>query len=206
MSRRPARTRPTRAQTRERIMDGALDAFAERGFQGASQEDICERVGLSRGAYNSSFQSKEELFFALYDRIIERLQVRLEASMTEALLASGPVIDNFVKAFVSNYSFDRKWYLLQAEFRLHALRNPAVASHYAARQARILTVIEHAIARVGEQKKPVGPGKLSRMARMLLAVHEGGMFQGLLEPTEIAGGELLEFFGTLVMARALAAN
>ncbi len=101
VSRRPARTRPTRAQTRERILDGALEAFAERGFHGSTQEDICERVGLSRGAYNSSFRSKDELFFALYDRVIERLQSRLEEATACALSMPGSTADNFLKAFIA---------------------------------------------------------------------------------------------------------
>lgn len=198
MRNRPVRTRPTRAQTRERIMDGALEAFAERGFQGASQEDICERVGLSRGAYNSSFQSKEELFFAIYDRTIERLELRLEEAITSALPAAGSAVENFVRAFIGGYTFDRNWYLLQAEFGLHALRNPGVASHYAERQGRILSLIERAIGRLVREDEHSRCAGFPRIARLILAIHEGNMFQSLLEPEKVPEGQLLALFGTFM--------
>ena len=40
-----------RSATRARLLEGALDVFAERGFNGASVEDICERAGFTRGAF-----------------------------------------------------------------------------------------------------------------------------------------------------------
>lgn len=202
VSRRPARTRPTRAQTRERILDGALEAFAERGFHGSTQEDICERVGLSRGAYNSSFRSKDELFFALYDRVIERLQSRLEEATACALSMPGSTADNFLKAFIASYPFDRDWYLLQAEFGLYALRHPAMASHYAERQGRILVIIEGALADILREDSRIVARGLPRIARLILAVHEGSMFQGLLEPHEVTSGELLDFLVDLMLAGA----
>ncbi|MBD3819952.1 MAG: TetR/AcrR family transcriptional regulator [Brevundimonas diminuta] len=203
LSPRPVRGRPTRAQTRERLLNGALEAFAERGFQGATQEDICERVRLSRGAYNSNFRSKEELFFAIYDRTIERLERHLETSIASALSGPGPAVENFVRAFIAGYAFDRSWYLLQAEFGLHALRNPAVASHYAARQARILSVIEEAVCRVWSGIEPGRPHASSRVARLILAVHEGAMFQRLLEPSAIKDGELLALFAEFLVSRSV---
>lgn len=202
LSPRLVRSRPTRAQTRERILNGALEAFAERGFQGATQEDICDRVGLSRGAYNSNFRSQEELFFAIYDRTIERLERHLEISIASALSRPGPAAENFVRAFIADYAFDRSWYLLQADFGLHALRNPAVASHYAARQNRILSVIEEAVGCVWRGIEPSRPHASSRVARLILAVHEGAMFQRLLEPSTIKDGELLTLFADLLFSKS----
>ena len=43
---------------------------------------------------------------------------------------------------------------------------------------------------------------LPRIARLILAVHEGSMFQGLLEPHEVTSGELLDFLVDLMLAGA----
>ncbi|NUR95181.1 MAG: helix-turn-helix transcriptional regulator, partial [Kribbellaceae bacterium] len=62
-----------RSNTRARLLEGALEVFAERGFHGASVEDICERAGFTRGAFYSNFGSKDELVLALFQATTDRL-------------------------------------------------------------------------------------------------------------------------------------
>jgi AcrR family transcriptional regulator len=62
------RPRRRREVTVERLLDAALDTFAELGFAAASVEDVCRRGGFTRGAFYSSFRSKDELFAALFAR------------------------------------------------------------------------------------------------------------------------------------------
>src|SRR4051812_49325267 len=66
------RPKRRRAETVERLLDAALETFAEIGFAAASVEDICRRGGFTRGAFYSSFRTKDELFAALFDRETER--------------------------------------------------------------------------------------------------------------------------------------
>jgi len=47
-----------------RLIESAGKVFAERGFYGASVEEITERAGFSRGAFYSNFTSREDLFLA----------------------------------------------------------------------------------------------------------------------------------------------
>src|SRR5277367_4192369 len=76
-----ARVRPTRAQTRERLLGAAGAVFAERGYDGASLDDVAVAAGLTKGAVYSSFASKEELFYALIrERIRERLELVTKAA------------------------------------------------------------------------------------------------------------------------------
>ncbi|GAB3283072.1 TetR/AcrR family transcriptional regulator [Kineosporia babensis] len=53
--------------TRLALLDRALDAFEENGWQGATFDDIARRAGVTRGALNHHFKNKAELLTAALD-------------------------------------------------------------------------------------------------------------------------------------------
>ena len=53
--------------TRAALLDAALDAFAEAGFEGASVRDIARRAGVTDAALYHWFESKEALLVAVVD-------------------------------------------------------------------------------------------------------------------------------------------
>ena len=61
---------------RDRIVDAAIEAFAERGFRGASTRDIAQRAGTNQGLITYHFHSKDELWRAAVDRIFGMLEAR----------------------------------------------------------------------------------------------------------------------------------
>lgn len=62
-----------RAETRNRILDAAVEAFAEQGFAASSTRDIAARAGVTQGLLTYHFTSKDELWRAAADRIFGRL-------------------------------------------------------------------------------------------------------------------------------------
>jgi AcrR family transcriptional regulator len=52
-------------QTRQAILDAALDLFAEKGYFGTSLRDIAAAVGVRESGFYNYFESKEALFNAL---------------------------------------------------------------------------------------------------------------------------------------------
>ncbi|MEA2626107.1 MAG: hypothetical protein QOD06_2152 [Candidatus Binatota bacterium] len=67
---RSPRARQQRARdTRKRIVVSALEAFAERGFEGARTRDIAARAGVNQGLITYHFSSKEDLWKAAVDHI-----------------------------------------------------------------------------------------------------------------------------------------
>jgi AcrR family transcriptional regulator len=65
---RDARTRDA-GRSREAILRSAEATFAERGFDGAGLGEIAAGAGLSRGAPNYFFGSKEELYVATLEHV-----------------------------------------------------------------------------------------------------------------------------------------
>jgi len=55
-----------------RPRSAAARVFARQGLHGASVEAVSEEAGFSRGALYSNFESKEDLFLALYKERIGR--------------------------------------------------------------------------------------------------------------------------------------
>src|SRR5215212_416476 len=60
-----------RQQTRDVLIAAATEVFAQRGYEGASLEEIAETAGFTRGAIYKNFAGKEDLFFAVTDRFNE---------------------------------------------------------------------------------------------------------------------------------------
>lgn len=52
---------------RRQIMDGARAAFLDQGFDATSMGGIARRAGVSKGTLYVYFDSKEELFVAIFD-------------------------------------------------------------------------------------------------------------------------------------------
>ena len=78
----PATTRAQqRESTRERIVEAALAAFAEKGFRGASTRDIAQRADTNQGLITYHFKSKDDLWRAAADRIFGLLQQSIETQL-----------------------------------------------------------------------------------------------------------------------------
>lgn len=57
--------------TRERILDIALELFADQGYERTSLRQIAERLGFSKAAIYYHFASKEDILMALHLRLHE---------------------------------------------------------------------------------------------------------------------------------------
>lgn len=68
MLRRRLTQKERKEETRQLLLESAVEIFSEFGFHGASVEKIAEHAGFSKGAVYSNFKSKEELFLALLEQ------------------------------------------------------------------------------------------------------------------------------------------
>ncbi len=65
----PRKTKEQTELTRRRILDVALDVFAEKGYSRTSLQEIAARAGFTRGAVYWHFKNKADLFMALAEDV-----------------------------------------------------------------------------------------------------------------------------------------
>ncbi|MGW8376941.1 TetR family transcriptional regulator [Streptomyces sp. ODS28] len=179
-----------RARTRERLLDAALEVFAEEGFGRSTVEQVCERAGYTRGAFYSNFSSLDELFLAMWEqrsaRMLDDLRAALD-SVPEGGPDGGPGCgpEEGLRAALAAIPVDDAWYRVSAEFTAHALRNPSLRRVMAAREEAIQdTVLPVVVAALGRAGRRV-PDEAA-LGRALVAVHDGTSVQVLLEPDDEA--------------------
>jgi AcrR family transcriptional regulator len=195
----PERPKRRRADTVERLLDAALETFAEIGFAAASVEDICRRGGFTRGAFYSSFRTKDELFGALFARETARNLALAETQLAGIEQEPDPVAAG-VERCLSAFRADRTWVLVLTEYRLHAARHPEAAAalneHAEALHTRLSALIETVTARAGlTLTLPAG-----QLARAVLAVHDGVVLAQVPRPD--AASDDLERTTLLLLLRA----
>ncbi|MDQ6935593.1 MAG: TetR/AcrR family transcriptional regulator [Actinomycetota bacterium] len=81
-----SRSRMSAAERREQLIEIARGVFSERGFDGASVEEIAARAEVSKPVIYEHFGGKEGLYAVVVDREVRQLLDR----MREALTAGEP--------------------------------------------------------------------------------------------------------------------
>lgn len=82
------RQRAQRAETRERLIEGAVRVFADKGYVASAVEDVLKEAGVSRASFYAHFAGKADLAAALADGFVpiwQPLYVELACMRTFAL-------------------------------------------------------------------------------------------------------------------------
>jgi AcrR family transcriptional regulator len=85
-AKKPARNRMTAAERREQLIEIARTVFSEKGFDGASVEEIAARAEVSKPVVYEHFGGKEGVYAVVVDREVRQLL----GMMREALTADSP--------------------------------------------------------------------------------------------------------------------
>ncbi|MEV0317028.1 TetR/AcrR family transcriptional regulator [Streptomyces sp. NPDC050658] len=65
--------------TRQRLLEAAVSCLAERGWTGSTVSVVAERAGVSRGAAQHHFPTREDLFTAAVEYVAEQRSTALRA-------------------------------------------------------------------------------------------------------------------------------
>lgn len=162
-----------RQQTRDVLIAAATEVFARRGFEGASLEEIAETAGFTRGAIYKNFAGKEELFFAVTDRLNEQV--------IDAFRAIAPVSANAKEWDFSALAamwrasvdgFDDLFAIFK-EYELYVLRNPSARKRAAAHRRKSRALVASFIEEVAERSGMTLRLPAPTLASIILAAADG---------------------------------
>src|SRR5262245_23015829 len=118
-----ATARLTRAERREQTRDDLIAAadrlFVSGGFHATSLDQIAAAAGYTKGAVYSNFDSKEDLFFAVY----ERRAAEAERQMREVFAGDAVAgLDRIAGDTTGRINRDDGWLAAFFEFWAHVIR------------------------------------------------------------------------------------
>ena len=172
-------------QTRERLLDAALQVFSRRGYYAASVDEIAAEAGYSKGAVYSNFSNKEELFLALIDRRFAK-DARDYPGIINYMNEGLPVEEG--SDFKEQVMKDSTWNILMVEFFLYAIREGTHRDELATRIEQLRGVMEENLstlyAKLG--KKPMLP--VEELPWSIFSLGVGMMLQFYIDPNGLAKG------------------
>jgi AcrR family transcriptional regulator len=194
-------TRLSRAEqverNRELVLDAARRVFLDRGYAGATVDNIALEAGFSKGVVYSQFAGKPDLFLALLER---RIDERAAENAREAEGKAG--LDGLRQLLLVNarraMDDDSAWPRLLIEFRVVASRDPELNHRYAHLHTRALDqfggTIQDVLARGG--LAPEHPPRV--LAELIFALDNGHVLEQAAGTSRLDIGVLVDFVARLV--------
>lgn len=176
---------PTRKDSREQLVDAALDIILKHGIDGLRIEDVCERVGVTKGSLYWHFNDREGL---IREAILEQLRRMSEehmAAMNDAITSSTGtdqyllrIVDAFVNPF-DEEEVEQRWNRL--EMMVSTRRDPSLRKMMAELQHREHLFMLEAVERAAQNGLLRGDVDPNAVAAALVAVSLGSINLSLLE-------------------------
>lgn len=177
-------------ETRLKIMQAAEACFASQGYDAAGLAEICRQAGVSKGAFYHHFASKQDLFLALLNTWLERLDAQIETIRAEspdvvaAMLRMVEVLSPILE--------ERKGQLpIIFEFWIKAGRDPAIWQATIAPYRRYRDYFA-AMIQSGVDRGTLHADDPELIAQMLVSLTVGLLLQGLLDADETDWGEVAQ--------------
>ena len=166
-------------ETKERILETALELFAQSGYLGTSMSDIAARLGITKAALYKHYAGKQEIL----DRIVQRMN-ELDAARAAAYEMPGAAPEGFAKAYL-NTPLDRIRAYSTAQFD-HWTREP-----FSANFRKMLTLEQYRDARLAQlYQENLASGPVKYMA---------AIFRPLTDSDETAMQLALDFYGPMYL-------
>jgi AcrR family transcriptional regulator len=197
--------RPPRAEVRRRVLAAATEVFLERGFRGASLEEIAAVAGFSKGAVYSNFEDKDALFLALLDEEfawrLDQLRAAIEEAPDDPRAGAAIVGRRMTEALAAHQDL----HVLFVEFRVHADRSPRTRRAFAERRWQIRETLAAAVAAYAERAGAELTMPADHLATALLAFTNGLALERLGQqdevPDELYGEVIEQLFAVRTAAR-----
>ncbi len=172
-------------QTRDHLLAAAAVVFTERGFHGATLEQVAAAAGFSKGAVYSNFDSKEDLFLALSERHIDETLAQVRAALGSSDIPPEDRLEEFAALAVDTFELEKPSAALYLEFSLYAVRHPEARARLAAIDRVQTSAIEAMITEERQRRGWTGPEEPATVARLIVALFHGIGLVGLIDPEAV---------------------
>lgn len=197
------RTRPTRAQTRERILAAAVEVFGERGIAASTVSDVAAAAGMTKGAVYSSFASKDELVLSIME---EHAMQRLTAALAGFAEADDPyaAISKVGTVLIDAIRSDAVWHRLLAEYFALTYHDPQTRLALRDRRREAREAVTRALTRISDNLGIPLPLPAEQFAVVFFAISNGLGIEAGIDPDAVPD-ELLGSVLALIARDFLAA-
>lgn len=184
----------TRRKRGDQLVDCAIDAIAELGFQSTSVAEVARRAGVSKGVVTYHFAAKDDLIFAvvatIFDSITESLETDLRATSPRTFVA------DYINAWVHYYRTRTRYVLAIGEIWGN-FRDDGGNHHFGPQAlAGELGVVQH-VLELGQAEGSLGEFDARVMAITIKAALDALLTQLASDPElelERYGAELVRVF------------
>ena len=132
---------PTR---RERLLESALELFAERGYAGTSVKAIAERAGVSQGLLYVHFADKQALLAALFEKGMSDVRSTLVSDTADSTLSGvgrlATLLDKTYELVQTNRPFWQLFYTLRFQTAALEALGPTLQTGLAALRGELESV------------------------------------------------------------------
>jgi AcrR family transcriptional regulator len=174
-----------REQTRQELISAAEACFVSRGFHASSVDEVAERAGYTKGAVYSNFASKEDLFFAVYERRVEQVLTEVVPGLRQ--LGAERAFDQLAAGALHRRDPDDGWRAVFFEFWAHVVRHPELRERFAAIHARFLEPLAGAVQQLAADRGLALPADLNadQVAVAWYAMEVGLNLERLTQPQTV---------------------
>jgi AcrR family transcriptional regulator len=175
----------TRAERQQRTRDELVEAgerlFTEQGFHATSLDAVAAEAGFTKGAVYSNFDSKEDLFFAIYERRVDRRVEELTSLLREAPTAM-EAFQQSIPGAGPRPPADDGWLAVFFEFWAHVLRHPELRGRFARSHRRVIDPLAEASVRMAREQGRELPDDAHKLATAKYAMQLGLQLERLTQP------------------------
>lgn len=156
------------------ILDRIRAIFAQKGFDGASMQDLARAAGMSAGNFYRYFPSKNAIIEALVQRDLDRVS----EDFARILAAPDPraAVQQAVRHRLETVEEDEG--ALWAEIEAAAARRPEIAGMHGRMEAEIQRQITRIFARVAGIDPAEAEARHAAEAQLILLMVKGAAVQG----------------------------
>jgi AcrR family transcriptional regulator len=166
--------------TKEKIVSAAQESFSKKGFDLTGVAEICEKAGISKGAFYYHFKSKDDLILYVLERWLATIDIQLRLSTGDG---------NDIRSFFSNILVISERVFRRSSSQLpvfldlwiRSTREKGLNKKTIAYYRKYIGFFEKLVEKA-KNDGIIKDVKSSSLSKMIISLVIGLLMQGLLDP------------------------